>query len=144
LLFFVSQKLNNPCFPLPSQTAQSMYVRVKRAKTTMFLHVEPTETVLELKQKIQAATDSDDKPGGVPIDRQRLLMGPTFASVLEVSACVVQRNAPHSTSVCVLTEESSHTSPNPTRENAHHSALRSNIIHVERGERCGCSAAAIC
>jgi hypothetical protein len=30
-----------------------MYVRVKRARTTMFLHVDPTETVLELKQKIQ-------------------------------------------------------------------------------------------
>ena len=50
----------------------------------MFLHVEPTETVLELKQKIQSFTDTDDKPGGVPVDRQRLLMGPTFASVLEV------------------------------------------------------------
>ena len=31
----------------------SMYVRVKRKRTTMFLHVSATETVLELKQKIQ-------------------------------------------------------------------------------------------
>ena len=61
-----------------------MYVRVKRAKITIFLHVDPTETVLELKQKIQAATDTDDEAGGVPVDRQRLLMGPTFGSVLEV------------------------------------------------------------
>lgn len=30
-----------------------MYVRVKRSKTTIFLHVEPTDTVLELKQKLQ-------------------------------------------------------------------------------------------
>mmetsp|Transcript_2449 Transcript_2449/g.4107 ORF Transcript_2449/g.4107 Transcript_2449/m.4107 type:complete len:90 (+) Transcript_2449:197-466(+) len=31
----------------------SMYVRVKRKKTTVFLHVEPTETILEVKQKLQ-------------------------------------------------------------------------------------------
>lgn len=61
----------------------SMYVRVKRAKTTMFLHVEPTETVMELKQKIQTATDSDETPGGIPIDRQRLLTGPTWEIPLE-------------------------------------------------------------
>ena len=61
-----------------------MYVRVKRAKTTMFLHVEPTETVImELKQKIQTATDSDETPGGIPIDRQRLLTGPTWEISLE-------------------------------------------------------------
>lgn len=30
-----------------------MYVRVKRKKTTVFLHVEPTDTVLEVKQKLQ-------------------------------------------------------------------------------------------
>lgn len=31
----------------------SMYVRVKRIKTTIFLHVDPTDTVLEVKQKLQ-------------------------------------------------------------------------------------------
>ena len=67
----------------PRSTAMSMYVRVKRAKTTMFLHVEPTETVMELKQKIQTATDSDETPGGIPIDRQRLLTGPTWEIPLE-------------------------------------------------------------
>jgi hypothetical protein len=30
-----------------------MYIRVKRQKTTIFLHVEPTDTVLEVKQKLQ-------------------------------------------------------------------------------------------
>lgn len=30
-----------------------MYIRVKRKKTTVFLHVEPTDTVLEVKQKLQ-------------------------------------------------------------------------------------------
>ena len=33
-----------------------MYVRVKRSKTTIFLHVEPTDTILELKQKLQELT----------------------------------------------------------------------------------------
>mmetsp|Transcript_9929 Transcript_9929/g.24838 ORF Transcript_9929/g.24838 Transcript_9929/m.24838 type:complete len:94 (+) Transcript_9929:109-390(+) len=31
----------------------SMYIRVKRKKTTMFLHVEPTDTIIEVKQKLQ-------------------------------------------------------------------------------------------
>ena len=56
-----------------------MYVRVKRARTTMFLHVEPTETVLELKAKIQLATDGDDCPGGFPPRTQKLLVGPGLA-----------------------------------------------------------------
>ena len=30
-----------------------MYVRVKRQKTTLFLHVEPSDTVLQVKSKIQ-------------------------------------------------------------------------------------------
>ena len=63
--------------------AMSMYVRVKRHKTTLFLHCDPGETVLELKQKIQVSTDSVERPGGVPVDQQRLLTGPAFDSVLE-------------------------------------------------------------
>jgi hypothetical protein len=30
-----------------------MYVRVKREKCTIFLHVEPVDTILEVKQKLQ-------------------------------------------------------------------------------------------
>ena len=41
------------CLLLP----KSMYVRVKRLKTTYFLHVEPTDTVLEVKQKLQELVD---------------------------------------------------------------------------------------
>ena len=32
---------------------QSMYIRVKRLKATYFLHVEPTDTILEVKAKLQ-------------------------------------------------------------------------------------------
>lgn len=47
----------------PATAAQmSMYIRVKRQKTTVFLQVEPTDTVLEVKQKLQALLDkSPDK-----------------------------------------------------------------------------------
>jgi hypothetical protein len=34
-----------------------MYIRVKRQKTTVFLQVEPTDTVLEVKQKLQGLLD---------------------------------------------------------------------------------------
>jgi len=68
-----------PSSPVP----QTMYVRVKRARTTMFLHVEPTETVLELKAKIQLATDGDDCPGGFPPRTQKLLVGPGWHSAME-------------------------------------------------------------
>lgn len=50
-----------------ASAAMSMYVRVKRAKQTIFLHVEPTETILEVKQKIQALTDK-------PVFEQRLFL----------------------------------------------------------------------
>ncbi len=61
----------------------SMYVRVKRLKTTLFLHVDPGETVLELKSKIQASTDSVERPGGVPVAEMRLLAGVNFTVVLQ-------------------------------------------------------------
>ncbi|KAJ9505693.1 hypothetical protein QJQ45_024222 [Haematococcus lacustris] len=47
---------------------QSMYVRVKRKKQTIFLHVEPTDTVLEVKQKLQELVDQ-------PPENQQLLKG---------------------------------------------------------------------
>jgi len=43
-----------------------MYVRVKRRKQTFFLHVEPTDTILELKSKLQDLVQQ-------PPERQQLL-----------------------------------------------------------------------
>jgi hypothetical protein len=43
--------------PVAFIAVQSMYIRVKRKKTTIFLVVEPTDTVLEVKQKLQALID---------------------------------------------------------------------------------------
>lgn len=40
----------------------SMYIRVKRKKQTIFLHVEPTDTILEIKQKLQELIDQAPAP----------------------------------------------------------------------------------
>ena len=46
---------------------QAMFIRVKRKKTTFFLHCEPSETILEIKSKLQVLTDHD-------VDIQRLIL----------------------------------------------------------------------
>ncbi|KAL2635473.1 hypothetical protein R1flu_006952 [Riccia fluitans] len=52
--------------PSPSRIT-AMFIRVKRKKTTYFLHCDPSETALEIKQKIQALSDN-------PVDCQRLIL----------------------------------------------------------------------
>lgn len=42
-----------------------MYVRIKRQKTTIFLHVEPTDTVLEVKQKLQELVQQASLPSSM-------------------------------------------------------------------------------
>ncbi|XP_057843594.1 uncharacterized protein LOC131052990 isoform X2 [Cryptomeria japonica] len=34
-----------------------MFIRVKRKKTTYFIHCDPSETILDIKQKLQSLTD---------------------------------------------------------------------------------------
>lgn len=48
----------------------SMYVRVKRRKTTFFLRCEPSETVQDLKQKLESLN-------GQPANDQRLFLAAT-------------------------------------------------------------------
>ncbi|KAH7404278.1 hypothetical protein KP509_15G019100 [Ceratopteris richardii] len=48
-------------------TLQAMFIRVKRKKTTYFLHCEPSDTTLEIKSKLQVLTDQD-------VDAQRLIL----------------------------------------------------------------------
>jgi len=60
-----------------------MHVRVKRGTKTFFILVHPSETIMELKQKIQSATEIDFPPTGLHIERQRLTSGPNMARVLE-------------------------------------------------------------
>ncbi|XP_062093657.1 uncharacterized protein LOC133799675 [Humulus lupulus] len=44
-----------------------MYIRVKRNKTTYFIQCEPTETVLDIKQKLHVLIDQ-------PVNDQRLIL----------------------------------------------------------------------
>ncbi|XP_044455607.1 ubiquitin [Triticum urartu] len=44
-----------------------MYIRVKRNKTTYFIQCDPTETILNIKQKLQSITDH-------PPNNQRLIL----------------------------------------------------------------------
>uniref|UniRef100_A0A803KT71 Ubiquitin-like domain-containing protein n=2 Tax=Chenopodium quinoa TaxID=63459 RepID=A0A803KT71_CHEQI len=44
-----------------------MYIRVKRSKTTYFIQCDPTEKLLEIKQKIHGLIEQ-------PVDNQRLIL----------------------------------------------------------------------
>lgn len=54
-----------------------MYIRVKRLKTTYFIQCDPTETALDIKQKLVVLTDR-------PVNDQRLILLET-SDVLEDS-----------------------------------------------------------
>jgi elongin-B len=45
-----------------------MYIRVKRSKSTYFIQCEPTETALNIKQKLHSLIDQP------PIDQQLVLL----------------------------------------------------------------------
>ncbi|PON52813.1 Ubiquitin domain containing protein [Parasponia andersonii] len=55
----------NPYFSSLSEMA--MYIRVKRNKTTYFIQCEPTETILDIKQKLHVLIDQ-------PVNDQRLIL----------------------------------------------------------------------
>ncbi|BFG40344.1 hypothetical protein CerSpe_266180 [Prunus speciosa] len=55
----------------------AMYIRVKRSKTTYFIQCEPTETSLDIKQKLHDLIDQ-------PVSDQRLILVST-GEVLEDS-----------------------------------------------------------
>ncbi|EOY31489.1 hypothetical protein QUC31_019761 [Theobroma cacao] len=45
----------------------AMYIRVKRSKTTYFIQCDPTETALDIKQKLHTLIDQ-------PVNDQRLIL----------------------------------------------------------------------
>ncbi|KAB1211981.1 hypothetical protein CJ030_MR5G023711 [Morella rubra] len=45
----------------------AMYIRVKRSKTTYFIRCDPTETILEIKEKLHVLIDQ-------PVNNQRLIL----------------------------------------------------------------------
>ncbi|GER36750.1 ubiquitin family protein [Striga asiatica] len=48
---------------------KAMYIRVKRLKTTYFLQCVPSETILQIKEKLQELIDE-------PVNNQRLILMP--------------------------------------------------------------------
>lgn len=46
---------------------QAMYIRVKRSKTTYFVQCDPTEKILDIKQKLHTLIDQ-------PVNDQRLIL----------------------------------------------------------------------
>ncbi|KAM0974205.1 hypothetical protein EV1_017220 [Malus domestica] len=62
---------------ISTHRSQAMYIRVKRSKTTYFIQCEPTETSLDIKQKLHDLTDQ-------PVNDQRLILVST-GEVLEDS-----------------------------------------------------------
>lgn len=56
-----------------------MYVRVKRGKQAFFVHVDPNETVLEVKEKIESMTGQRARdqrihgPDGAPLEDSKSL-----------------------------------------------------------------------
>ncbi|TQD80184.1 hypothetical protein C1H46_034238 [Malus baccata] len=60
-----------------------MYIRVKRSKTTYFIQCEPTETSLDIKQKLHDLIDR-------PVNDQRLILVST-GEVLEDSKALADQ-----------------------------------------------------
>ncbi|KAM2849254.1 hypothetical protein PS2_025687 [Malus domestica] len=77
------------CPPLSSflckamSCCRAMYIRVKRSKTTYFIQCEPTETSLDIKQKLHDLIDR-------PVNDQRLILVST-GEVLEDSKALADQ-----------------------------------------------------
>ena len=63
-----------------------MYIRVKRSKTTYFLQCDPTETILDVKQKLHTLIDQ-------PINDQRLILVGT-GEILDDSKTLADQKVP--------------------------------------------------
>ncbi|TXG60850.1 hypothetical protein EZV62_012213 [Acer yangbiense] len=61
----------------PDEIVIAMYIRVKRSKATYFIQCDPTETILDIKQKLHVLIDQ-------PVNDQRLILMGT-GEVLEDS-----------------------------------------------------------
>lgn len=65
---------------------QAMYIRVKRSKTTYFIQCDPTETILDIKQKLHVLIDQ-------PVNDQRLILAST-GEILEDSKTLADQKVP--------------------------------------------------
>ena len=65
---------------------QAMYVRIKRSKTTYFIRCDPTETILDIKEKLHVLTQE-------PVNNQRLILVGT-GEILEDSKTLADQKVP--------------------------------------------------
>ncbi|KAJ8461765.1 hypothetical protein OPV22_034691 [Ensete ventricosum] len=63
---------------------KEMYIRVKRNKTTYFVQCDPTDTILDIKQKLQALID-------LPSNNQRLTLVSTDVVLVDSMTLAEQR-----------------------------------------------------
>ncbi|PIN08238.1 RNA polymerase II transcription elongation factor Elongin/SIII, subunit elongin B [Handroanthus impetiginosus] len=61
--------MSQPSRPKSPDDQTAMYIRVKRNKTTYFLQCVPSETVLQIKEKLEELIDQ-------PVNDQRLILMP--------------------------------------------------------------------
>ncbi|XP_042000765.1 uncharacterized protein LOC121750312 [Salvia splendens] len=61
--------MSQPSRPKSPDDQTGMYIRVKRNKTTYFLQCVPSETILQIKEKLHEITDH-------PVENQRLILLP--------------------------------------------------------------------
>ncbi|CAA0812606.1 Ubiquitin-like superfamily protein [Striga hermonthica] len=61
--------MSQPSRPKSPDDQTAMYIRVKRLKTTYFLQCVPSETILQIKEKLQELIDE-------PVNNQRLILMP--------------------------------------------------------------------
>ncbi|KAK2646596.1 hypothetical protein Ddye_021791 [Dipteronia dyeriana] len=71
----------------------AMYIRVKRSKTTYFIQCDPTETILDIKQKLRVLIDQ-------PVNNQRLILMGT-GEVLEDSKTLADQKVENDTIVAL-------------------------------------------
>lgn len=112
------RSLNHPAFSTTCChcRAQSMYIRVKHKKATIFLQVEPTDTVLEVKQKLQTLISMVRAAArGV-----RVLVAATCRPCLQQSLACARHSNSHSLQAlsmcwqCATQQQHAHALP-PTR-----------------------------
>nr|CAN78675.1 hypothetical protein VITISV_043795 [Vitis vinifera] len=78
-----------------------MYIRVKRSKTTYFLQCDPTETILDVKQKLHTLIDQ-------PINDQRLILVGT-GEILDDSKTLADQKVENDAVVALTLRKGFHT-----------------------------------
>ncbi|KAG0464535.1 hypothetical protein HPP92_020171 [Vanilla planifolia] len=72
---------------------KAIYIRVKRHKTTYFIQCDPTETTLDIKQKLQELIDQ-------PCSNQRLTLV-TSSEILDDSKTLAEQKVENDTIVAL-------------------------------------------